>query len=141
MEAQATPGAALRWARSMARLYGGPLLDGVALADTPELELWLTASREQLHELHLRALHQIVAAERADGRWPQVLVAAWVSLAHDPLQEPMYRALIEAHAQLGDRAAALRQYDHLAETLERELGVAPLPDTEVLREAAMRGEL
>jgi len=131
----------LRAARTMMRLYRGTLLDGVVLADAPELELWLTAAREQLHELHLRALHQIVAAERAAGRWHQMLTAARAALAHDPLQEPMYRALIEAHGRLGDRAAALRQYALLAETLERELGVAPLPETELLREAVVRGEL
>lgn len=140
LEQQTAP-AALRPARTMARLYGGPLLDGVALAEAPELELWLAAAREQLHELHLRALLQIIAAERAAGRWPQVLAAARAALAHDPLQEPVYRAQIEAHARLGDRAAALRQYELLAAMLERELGVAPLPETELLREAVLRGEL
>jgi DNA-binding SARP family transcriptional activator len=139
--AQAHPEATLRAARTMARLYRGALLDGLSLADAPDFELWLTTTREQLHELHLRALHQIVAAERAAGRWPQVLTAARAALAHDPLQEPMYRALIEAHAREGDRAAALRQYALLQEMLERELGVAPLPETELLREAVLHGEL
>ncbi|NTW01426.1 MAG: AAA family ATPase, partial [Oscillochloris sp.] len=138
---QPRPDIVLRAARTIARLYRGQLLDGVVLADTPDFEIWLTTTREHMFELNLRALQQIITSERAAARWPKVITAAQAAIAHDPLREPMYRAIIEAHAHLGDRAAALRQYALLKETLEHELGVAPLPETELLREAVLRGDL
>ena len=48
---------------------------------------------------------------------------------------------MEAHARLGERPEALRQYDTLRATLERELGVEPLPETEALRAAILAGSL
>ncbi|MDQ4078880.1 MAG: AAA family ATPase, partial [Chloroflexota bacterium] len=59
----------------------------------------------------------------------------------DNLQEPMYRALMEAHARQGERPEALRQYEQLQGVLEQELGVEPLPETETLRAAILNGEL
>lgn len=129
-----------RVARTRARLYRGPLLDGVVFTDAPDLELWLIAAREHAHEQHLAALHELIARQRAGGRWAQVLALARTALAHDPLQEPMYRALIEAYARLGDRAAALRQYALLRDMLDRELGMEPLPETDALRDAILRGD-
>ena len=46
---------------------------------------------------------------------------------------------MEAHARLGERGEALRQYDLLRAVLARELGVAPLPETEALRMAILGG--
>src|SRR5690242_19424107 len=59
----------------------------------------------------------------------------------DALQEPMYRALMEAHAQMGDRAMAIRQYHSLRATLDRELGVTPQPETDQLRAEILQGKI
>lgn len=122
-------------------LYGGPLLDGLTLPDAPEFEIWLTTERERLEQSHLRALDALVEAHRAAGNWREMIVLARRALASDNLQEPMYRAMMEAHARLGERAEALRQYDALRTTLERELGVEPLPETEALHSAILSAEL
>ena len=76
---------------------------------------------------------------RAEGQWREVITIAQRALADDNLQEPMHRALMEAQARLGERAGALRQYETLRATLARELGVAPLPETEGLRAAILNG--
>ncbi len=122
-------------------LYRGPLLDGLILADAPDFEVWLTAERERFGQLYLRALEALVAAQRGRGNWAEIILIARRALAHDNLQEPMVRALMEAHARLGERAEALRQYDRLRATLAQELGVAPLPETEALRAAILEGKL
>ena len=127
--------------KSKIAFYRAPFLDGVVLNDAPEFEIWLTAERERLAQLNLRALAALVDAYQRAGDWRAVIETARRALAHDPLQEPMHRALMEAHARLGERPEALRQFDTLRATLERELGVAPLPETEALRAAIVNGDL
>lgn len=134
-------GAPIERLEEAAALYGGPLLDGVSPGEAPDFEFWLTTERERLEQIYLRALDALVAAQRAAGRWPEMIVAARRALARDPLQEPMHRTLMEAHARLGERPEALRQYDTLRATLSREIGVEPLPETEALRTAILSGDL
>lgn len=122
-------------------LYRGPFLDGLSVADAPEFELWLTTTRERLGQQYLRALDGLVAAHRSAGKWERVIAVARRALQYDNLQEPMYRALMEAHARLGRRAEALREYDSLRETLARELSVEPLPESQALRDAVVSGDL
>ncbi|MGN6813984.1 MAG: ATP-binding protein [Thermomicrobiales bacterium] len=139
--ARAAGGTPLDAYRTMAKLYAGDLLEGLAFADAPDFELWLTGERERYRERYLSALARLASAHRAAGRWRALATVARAALARDPLREPMHRALMEAQARLGDRVAALRQYDALRATLDRELGVAPLPETDRLRDAIRAGTL
>ncbi|HWE62829.1 MAG TPA: AAA family ATPase, partial [Chloroflexota bacterium] len=122
-------------------LYRGPFLDGLVLDEVPEFELWLTTQRARLEQTYLRAAGAHVALLGTQGDWQQALAVATAALAHDPLQEPLWRALMEGHARLGQRAEALRAYEILCTTLERELRLAPLAATDALREAIARGDL
>jgi len=122
-------------------LYHGPLLDSFSLSDAPEFEIWLIGERERVGQAHLRLLSTLVEAKRAEGNWRDVIALAHRALAADNLQEPMYRALMEAHARLGERAEATRQYEALRVTLARELGVEPLSETTSLRDAILRSEV
>jgi len=127
--------------QTMTTLYQGSFLDGVVLGDSAEFDTWLTITRERFHEAHIRALRALALAYRARGQWPDVVNVARIAVTQDALQEPMYRALMEAYAQMGDRATALRQYNSLRETLDRELGVTPLPETDRLRKEILLGRL
>ncbi len=49
-----------------------------------------------------------------------------------------HRSLISLYGAIGDRASAQRQYEKCVTILERELGVAPLPETRTAFEAAFR---
>jgi DNA-binding SARP family transcriptional activator len=120
-----------------AELYRGPLLNGLYLPDAPEFETWLTAGRERLAQTYLHVLAALAAVHRSAGNWEGVIRAAQSALRVDDLQEPMHQALMEAFAQLGDRAEAQRQYERLRQALALELGVEPLPETDALR-AALR---
>jgi len=53
-------------------------------------------------------------------------------LAVDPVHEPAHRALMELYAAQGRHGAALRQYEQLRETLARELGTRPEPESDAL---------
>ncbi len=127
--------------RQAVELYRASLLDGLTVSEAADFEIWLAAERERFGGLYLRALEALIRVHEAGKDWPEVIAAARRALVYDNLQEPMYRALMEAHARLGERPEALRHYDRLRTTLARELGVEPLPETETLREAILSGDL
>lgn len=122
---------------ALAGLWRGPFLDGLAVHDAAELELWLAAARERLAARHLRVLAAVVDARRRAGDWPAVAAAADRGLAVDPLHEPLHRAQVEALVRLGQRAEAARRHAAWRHALQAELGVAPLPETEAAIDALL----
>ena len=108
-----------------ASLYRGELLDGFTLSEAA-FEDWLALERTRLRNLALGALDRL-AAHHA-GSEPEHAIEILDRLVEiDPLQEQAHRALMRLHAQLGRRAAALRQYETCASVLRRHLDVAPEP--------------
>jgi DNA-binding SARP family transcriptional activator len=73
--------------------------------------------------------------ERA-ARWAETM------LAHDPLWEPAYAVLMEAHARQGNRALAVRAFNRCKKRLRDALGVAPSARvTSLLERIAKSGDL
>jgi DNA-binding SARP family transcriptional activator len=122
-------------------LYRGPLLEGLALTEAPNVELWIAAERERLGALYLQLLGRVVERRRLEGDWRSVIRLARRALAYDNLQEAMHRTLMDAYARTGERTEALRQYELLKTTLKEELGVDPLPETAQTRAAILSGEV
>lgn len=126
---------------TLLELYRGPLLDGVAFDDAPELEIWLSNQREHLKRLYSDLLERQLKLYQQAGRWNDVQRIAQLALNDDPINEQMHQALMEAYARLGERNEALRQYELLRAHLERELGMEPLPETMRLRDEIVQGML
>ncbi|MBI3943452.1 MAG: AAA family ATPase, partial [Chloroflexi bacterium] len=122
-------------------LYTGPFLHDLKLSDAPEFEIWVASEQERLGQLYLHTMATLIHARQMAGDWRQVITLARQALAYDNLQEPIHRALMEAHARLDERPEALRQYEILQTTLEHELGVEPMPETENLRLAISNGDI
>ncbi len=139
--AQRPPTELLAQQEAILALYRGPLLDGLTLLDAPDFELWLTMERERQAQTWMRLLTSLIAVHRSGGSWAQVLEIARRALSYDPLAESLYQALMEAHARLGQRAEAQRQYAVLTGVLERELGLEPLPATTALLQQIMDNTL
>jgi DNA-binding SARP family transcriptional activator len=53
-------------------------------------------------------------------------------LGQNPYREAALRGLMRCYYRLGDRAAAIRQYQICAKILREELGVSPMSETEEL---------
>lgn len=106
-----------------------PFMADFALPNAPEYESWRQETARQLQRRYLDALQTLIAQETADGRYPAASQYARRYLAEDELDETMHARLISLYAAVGDRTAALRQYEQCALILERELGVGPLPET------------
>ena len=114
-----------------AELYGGDFLAGLPLAGKL-FEDWLTVERERLRERAIETLARLLAAQRHAGAPEAAIQTALRLLALDPLLEPVHRALMHLYADLGRRAAALRQYQVCVGLLRRELDVEPEPETQAL---------
>jgi len=118
--------------------WRGPFCDGLQVADAPELDAWLRDRRSELLALRQDALARSAAAHEEAGRPRQALEQVRRLLADDPVQEQQHRAAMRLHAALGEREAALAQYDHCREVLAAELGLVPMAETEALV-ASLRG--
>jgi DNA-binding SARP family transcriptional activator len=124
--AEGTPAAL----EAASRTYRGDLLNGVSVDEAP-FEEWLVGEQERLRELAVQALARLLAHQRKSEPDAAVQTALKL-LSLDPLQEPVHRTLMRLYADHGRRAAALRQYRHCVEGLQRELGVGPEADTKQL---------
>ncbi|WP_166038461.1 BTAD domain-containing putative transcriptional regulator [Sphingosinicella sp. YJ22] len=116
-----------------AALYAGDFLGGFAIRNAPAFEDWVEVERQRLREAALSVLRRLLAAygERPDASEP-AMRAALRLLILDPLEEHAHRTVMRAHARQGRAAAALTHYHGLRETLTRELGVDPEPQTQAL---------
>ncbi len=120
-----------RWDDAVA-CYGGPLLDGVFLADSHELESWIDSERARISQDHERALENLAleAASRGDhhgstGWWRRLSAA-------DPSSSRIALALMQSMANAGERPAAIRHARVYQDLVRVELGVEPNPKVEAL---------
>lgn len=131
--------------RQMARLaeamelYGGDLLAGLLLLDSPDLEEWRLVQQEQRHQQALTALERLAATHVAGGEYERAQHYSRRQIALEPWREKAHRQLMLALD--GQRGAALQQYEMCRQHLADELGVEPEAETITLRERIWRGEV
>jgi predicted ATPase/DNA-binding SARP family transcriptional activator len=106
-------------------LYRGEFLAEFALSDSLDFHEWCLVTRERLHRLAQRLLRQLTAALEQAGELSQALECAWRLVELDALDEDARRTLIALLARLGQRNAALEQYQLFRDLLRRELGTLP----------------
>ena len=99
---------------------------------------WVEELQSYYRDLYFEALKELIAYHAGLGRHEPVLRYGQMLLARDPYQEDVHCALMEAHVALGNRAAAIDQFDSLRRMLRRELGVDPLPATIARYEAIIK---
>ncbi len=134
------PACAARLAEA-ARLYRGPFLNGAVPRDCPEFESWAQARREWFEQQALGALTTVSDYHAARGEHDPALRYARRQLEIDPWREPAHRQAMRALAALGQRSAAIAQYELCRRRLQTDLGVEPEPETTTLFEGIRTGEL
>ena len=117
--------------QAAADLYRGELLADFDINSEPFQE-WLAAERDRTLAMVCDILHRLSAKQDAAGEHDAAIQSGRRLVFLDPLSEFGQRALIRAYAHAGRRGEALRQYRSCAETLKRELGVAPDVETQSL---------
>ncbi len=114
-------------------VYAGELLPGF-------YDDWVVLERERLQTVFERRMKQLLERLVEARRWPEVLEwgERWIALGHTP--EPAYRALMMAHANLGDVSGVATVFQRCVEALRRDLEVEPSEQTRALYERLSRGE-
>ena len=114
-------------------VFGGELLPGF-------YDDWVVVERERLQAVFDRKMRRLLDALATQQRWPELLEwgERWVATGNSP--EPAYRALMVAHAALGDMSNVASVYQRCTRSLRVELGVDPSEQTRALYERLSRGE-
>jgi DNA-binding SARP family transcriptional activator len=92
-------------------LWRGPPADGLGLDDAEPFADWLTGERTRLQGMRQRALEASAAAHEAQGRLEQALLRVRQLLEDNPLQEQRHCDAMRLLAALGQREAALAQFE------------------------------
>ncbi len=129
----------LRRLAEVPKLVRGRFLEGFGLRDSPEFDDWAAATAESLEQEVADALDRLSDGHAAHGRLNAALDAARRRLAMDPLHEEAHRRLMRLHSEAGDRTGAIARYRECVRILDRELGVAPMPETTELYHAIAAG--
>lgn len=120
--------AALQQART---LYTGPLLPTL-------FDDWITPERDRLHAHFLTILDKLAAYYSAAGQVDEAILCTEELVRQDPLREESYRSLMRLYATIDDRARLEQSYRRCVATLQRELAVAPNPNTTDLYQSLLR---
>jgi DNA-binding SARP family transcriptional activator len=121
-----------------AKLYEGPLLDGLAVPD-PGFEDWLAAARTELHNQASDSLERAADEATVDSDMSGAIDFTRRLVALDHLREDAHRRVMRLLRDNGDRAGALRQYQTCADLLKKELQVEPDTATKALYEEIRKG--
>jgi WD40 repeat protein/serine/threonine protein kinase/DNA-binding SARP family transcriptional activator len=115
-------------------VYGGELLPGF-------YEDWVFAERERLKTVFEGKMDLLLDRLVAESRWEEAVRwgERWISLGFTP--EHAYRAMMIAHAGLGDIGKAAAVYERCVLALESDLGVQPSRQTREIYQGLMAGTL
>lgn len=105
------------------------LLEGMDDLD-PSFRVWVLAKRQTIHERLMRGLDAGLGAPGIAPEMRKKIASAIVNL--DPTHEQACCLLMQAHAEEGDVAGALRIYKVLWDLLDQDYGMEPSRATEEL---------
>lgn len=112
--------------------YQGPLLDGVHISDSRELESWIDAERARLRVAYHTAL-EFLARRAAEAGDHAQSVTWWRKLfSSDPLSADATKKLMSALAAAGDRVGAVKQARLYQQLVRQELEMEPDSEIESL---------
>lgn len=93
---------------------------------------WIQARRARLRSILVRGLKCLSTVSAANGEPALAVQYATEILEIEPFRETAYRELMKMHAQMGNRAEALRVFGRCRELLREELGASPSQETEAV---------
>jgi DNA-binding SARP family transcriptional activator len=106
-------------------LYSDDFLSGFYVRNAPLFEEWMLLERDRLRDMFLDTL-QILATRHLDAQeYQTALDATRRLLSIEPWRESAHQQQIQALVGLGQRSAALAQYDTCCRILASEFGIAP----------------
>lgn len=116
------------------QLYRGDLLEGC-------YQDWCLFERERLQSMYLSMLEKLMAYYEAHGEYETGLACGSRVLRCDAAHERTHRRLMRLHYLLGNRTAALRQYERCVVALREALNVHPSERTVAIYEQIRSDQL
>lgn len=108
--------------------YQGELLPSFSCDSLP-FDDWLRQERERLHRLAIDTLYQLTTHSLSHADFQKAQRFARQQLVLEPWREEAHQQLMQALASLGERTAALAQYETCRTVLAEELGITPSAET------------
>ncbi len=128
------PEASLTELQSAVALYTGDLLEDI-------YEDWCEGERLALRQTYLNTLERLCLGMQQTNQLEAAIKYAQKWTAVEPLDEAAHRLLMKLYALNGERNRAIQHYQVLTETLDRELGTGPMPETRYLLNEIQRDNL
>jgi EAL domain-containing protein (putative c-di-GMP-specific phosphodiesterase class I)/DNA-binding SARP family transcriptional activator/ActR/RegA family two-component response regulator len=101
---------------------------------------WVAARRRELEDIQVRALEVEARGHQAAGDMAAAAAAAERLVRAAPFSEAGHQLRIRVLGQAGDRAAAIKAFEHCRTILADELDVEPSDETKAALAAAVLGE-
>ncbi len=103
-------------------IYKGDFLEG-------SYEDWAVERRNYYQEQHVRVISALAKLAFSEKRWAAVKRLCDQILIADPFREDIHRLVLRSLSAQGKPAAAKKYFEHMAETLSKELGIEPSAET------------
>ena len=101
---------------------------------------WCLLERQRLKARVIGALEKLLRHYEARREWEAAVRTCYRLLGHDSLLEPVHATLMRCFHLMGNRGAALRQFEVCRELLKRELDVEPMVETIALYRRIKAGD-
>jgi DNA-binding SARP family transcriptional activator/predicted ATPase len=123
------------------KLYRGPFLHGLSVADSPAFDEWMLFKGEEYRRGVLSLIEQLTSLHIARGEIAEAVRWARRQIELEPYREEAHRQLMAALALGGERPAALAHYEACRRLLAEELGCEPDDKTQALYAQIRAGTL
>ncbi len=115
----------ISWLEEALSLYQGDYVPDISAG-------WCVLERERLRGRFLAASEMLAGLCANRGEIQRAIKFYQKALALDRCRETAHRGLMDCYHRLGDRAAAIRQYQTCIAVLREELGLDPVSETQEL---------
>ncbi|TCO77940.1 AfsR/SARP family transcriptional regulator [Marinisporobacter balticus] len=116
------------------KLYKGEFLEGFYLKKSIEFNDWVFYEREKFQRKYIDILYKLTYLYEANAEYDKAINLLEEMIMINPLKEEIYVQLIKVYIKIGDRKAALNQYERCCTILREELNIGPMEHTKKLYE-------
>ncbi len=136
---QKMPASALNASQAKTLQHAAELAQKPLLEDW--YEDWCLRERERLQTMYLIMLDKLMDYSQMHYDYESGLFYGMRILYHERTRESTHQRLMRLHYLAGDRASALRQYEHCVAILDEEFGIEPSKSTTTLYKNILSDQL